>query len=477
MSNAKKKFYAVKVGKVPGIYNTWPECQEQVSGFSGAEYKSFNTKEAAQQYIDETIVEVSNNTDDELDYEKLVNDDLKEGYVVAFTDGSHNIKSNKSSYGIHISIPNEDGLMRIEKVGNKVTTDKFSKSNNIVGEVFGVINALDWCLKNEFDKVSIYCDYEGLIQWQNGNWKANKEIAKFYVEKMEEYSVMIDIKFTWVKGHSNVPQNEAADLLARNSLKNNQQNFKTGKNYFKGYVLDIAEVDKVISNIETNIQINIEETEVNNGIKKTLSYEKEKLHVTFYPSKGTMLVQGAPGYLFSMMLSYYTETLETFKIVKTYSDAFESTIQFEFVRDKINDLNLPDNYPESYKTLIKQAISSLKIKDLNEYDYSHYTVPAYRALEGNLRYLFEEAEKHIDERFSIGGHFDIDSNGKYFLKTRVLKEHHYSNKIEECYNHYFYERHPQMHTGEIGIIDQTKLISTLQDAKDEISEILDIIRF
>lgn len=32
---AKKKFYAVKVGKVPGIYSTWNGCEEQVKGFPG----------------------------------------------------------------------------------------------------------------------------------------------------------------------------------------------------------------------------------------------------------------------------------------------------------------------------------------------------------------------------------------------------------------------------------------------------------
>ena len=28
---AKVKFYAVAVGRKPGVYNTWSECQEQVS--------------------------------------------------------------------------------------------------------------------------------------------------------------------------------------------------------------------------------------------------------------------------------------------------------------------------------------------------------------------------------------------------------------------------------------------------------------
>ena len=34
-----KKYYAVRVGKVPGIYQTWDECKKNVHGFPAAEYR------------------------------------------------------------------------------------------------------------------------------------------------------------------------------------------------------------------------------------------------------------------------------------------------------------------------------------------------------------------------------------------------------------------------------------------------------
>ena len=37
----KKKIYVVKKGRAPGIYYQWGETEEQVKGFSGAEYRSF----------------------------------------------------------------------------------------------------------------------------------------------------------------------------------------------------------------------------------------------------------------------------------------------------------------------------------------------------------------------------------------------------------------------------------------------------
>lgn len=45
---AKKKFYVVWVGKVIGIYDNWEDCKNQVWGFEGAKYKSFESKLEAQ---------------------------------------------------------------------------------------------------------------------------------------------------------------------------------------------------------------------------------------------------------------------------------------------------------------------------------------------------------------------------------------------------------------------------------------------
>ena len=35
------KYYAVKKGKVPGIYLNWNDCKAMVDGYPGAVYKSF----------------------------------------------------------------------------------------------------------------------------------------------------------------------------------------------------------------------------------------------------------------------------------------------------------------------------------------------------------------------------------------------------------------------------------------------------
>ncbi|GFR64643.1 ribonuclease H1 [Elysia marginata] len=44
-------FYAVRHGRVPGIYHTWPECESQVKGFCKPSFKKFATFQEAQDFI------------------------------------------------------------------------------------------------------------------------------------------------------------------------------------------------------------------------------------------------------------------------------------------------------------------------------------------------------------------------------------------------------------------------------------------
>ncbi len=49
---AKKKYYAYKVGGQEGVTPSWDECAEAVGGESGAKYKSFESRDEAQRWLD-----------------------------------------------------------------------------------------------------------------------------------------------------------------------------------------------------------------------------------------------------------------------------------------------------------------------------------------------------------------------------------------------------------------------------------------
>lgn len=51
MGNKKKKYYVVWKGVSPGVYDSWTDCQLQIKGYDGAQYKAFETQEEAEQAL------------------------------------------------------------------------------------------------------------------------------------------------------------------------------------------------------------------------------------------------------------------------------------------------------------------------------------------------------------------------------------------------------------------------------------------
>ncbi len=49
--NKSRKYYAVRVGRNPGVYDTWDECQREVTGYPRAAFKSFGTVEEAWEFV------------------------------------------------------------------------------------------------------------------------------------------------------------------------------------------------------------------------------------------------------------------------------------------------------------------------------------------------------------------------------------------------------------------------------------------
>ena len=46
-----KKIYAVRIGRKPGLYDTWDEAKAQVDGFAGARYKGFTDRAEAEAFM------------------------------------------------------------------------------------------------------------------------------------------------------------------------------------------------------------------------------------------------------------------------------------------------------------------------------------------------------------------------------------------------------------------------------------------
>lgn len=192
------KFYAVKKGLVTGIFQTWEECKESVSGYSGAEYKSFPTLEQAREYLGLT------------NDEKVVRDG---DYVPVYVDGSYNSVTKEFSYGMVVLL--ED---REETFCKKYEDSELSSMHNVAGEIKGAEAAMRYAIEHGIKQIAIYHDYEGIAKWCTGEWKTNKEGTKAYRAFYEEASKKVTVKFVKVTGHSGDRYNDMADRLAREAL-------------------------------------------------------------------------------------------------------------------------------------------------------------------------------------------------------------------------------------------------------------------
>ena len=200
-----KKVYAVKKGRMTGLFMSWDDCKAQVDGFAGAEYKSFADPQDAMAYLGMSGSPSGDSA-------------LPEG-VRAYVDGSYDAAAGRFSCGIVIVETDAEGRSETTELSSAFDDAEAAKQRNIAGEIMGSKLAIDWCLANGVDSVEIYHDYEGIGAWADGRWKANNELTMGYRDFVAAARKKIEIKFVKVKAHAGNKYNELADKLAKKALE------------------------------------------------------------------------------------------------------------------------------------------------------------------------------------------------------------------------------------------------------------------
>lgn len=486
---AKKKFYAVKVGKTPGIYGTWSETEEQVKGFPGAVYKSFSTEEDAIKYIScEDIKEIKSVSDEMSAINKKIEQEIKnlrDREVIAFVDGSHSLDADgkeKYSFGVLLlTNESEDSLY-------KAFIDKtYMDSRNIAGEIEGVKQAILWAIESNKQRIKIFYDYEGIEKWATKEWKSKVKISQEYSKFFDEKSKLINIEFEHVKAHSGIVYNEKADELAKRALLS--QGYKTyndGSIYFIGFQKQdwISMVESLNNEIkEENIEYNIMVKESNSKDyldKLLLIFDGQRVIINCYKGNKSY-VQGKQSLLFQKIISLAIEKLPTDNAVIEVLNTYHAlTVEKSEVENAFSAIlpNFPINDQDTKlrNTLLSAVFNTLITGYMP--DYTCLITPLFRAMEFYLHRIL--SDRLGQDTTTLKG----KNNFGYFKLNELTNRYEYNSSkgnlnnnqidyLNDLYNRYNKMRHPYSHWSENSM--DTQVITDIKTAHELILEGLQFI--
>lgn len=156
-----EKIYVVWAGRQPGIYHTWEECKQQISGWNGARFKAYDSLKEA-----------------EIAY-KLDPDDLNlvmvKGVVMTKKELREIGEPNLQSISVDAACSGNPG--RMEYRGVDTATKKvifhggpYQNSTNNIGEFLALVHGLAYMVKIN-DTRPVYSDSQTAMTWVR-----NKEV-------------------------------------------------------------------------------------------------------------------------------------------------------------------------------------------------------------------------------------------------------------------------------------------------------------
>jgi ribonuclease HI len=187
LSKKKKKYYTVWKGHHPGIFESWDDCKAQIKNFEGAQYKSFDTFEAAKKAF-------KGNYFDYISKKGVFKSTLSESDIAKI--GQPNFNS------ISVDAASSGNPGKMEYQGVDTHTKKpifhqgpFEEGTNNIGEFLAIVHALALLKKHNSDKI-IYTDSKTAISW------VKKKVCNTKLErsaKNQKLFELVDRAVNWLK--------------------------------------------------------------------------------------------------------------------------------------------------------------------------------------------------------------------------------------------------------------------------------------
>ncbi|MRG86106.1 ribonuclease H1 domain-containing protein [Salinibacillus xinjiangensis] len=173
---AKQKYYVVWSGRKTGIFTSWDECKKQVHGVKGARYKSFTSKQEAE----EAFENGSNPTVSK-------NRPTKSNYI-------------EESISVDAACSGNPGDMEYKGVITKDGQEIFHhgpvpNGTNNIGEFIAIVHALAYLQKKK-SNMPIYSDSATALSWvrkKRPNTKLRRD------QSTEEVWKLIDRATKWLE--------------------------------------------------------------------------------------------------------------------------------------------------------------------------------------------------------------------------------------------------------------------------------------
>ena len=158
----KQKYYVVWQGNTPGIYDNWTDCQKQVIGVTGAQYKSFDSLEAAQRAYQRPYDEVKGI---QTTQGSMVSMD-ENGMTIVFRGDVPGPELN--SLAVDAACSGNPGVMEYQGVYVATRQQLFHYKSpvgtNNIGEFLAIVHGLAYLKQHHLDLI-LYTDSKTALSW------------------------------------------------------------------------------------------------------------------------------------------------------------------------------------------------------------------------------------------------------------------------------------------------------------------------
>ncbi|MFL0353314.1 viroplasmin family protein [Xanthomarina sp. GH4-25] len=187
MSKKKKKYYTVWKGHHTGVFESWDDCKAQIKNFEGAQYKSFETFDAAKKAL-------NGNYKDYIGKSKKFSSGLSEAQLKKIGQPNYN------SISVDAASSGNPGKMEYRGVDTKTKKQlfiqgPFNEGTNNIGEFLAIVHGLAFLKQHKSDRL-IYTDSKTAISW------VKKKTCNTKLERNEKNKALFELverAVNWLK--------------------------------------------------------------------------------------------------------------------------------------------------------------------------------------------------------------------------------------------------------------------------------------